>query len=406
MQIRYGLLFLCVAVIAAPFTGVSIVWFFSISDIFLVLAVGTFLKSMYERSEIRVPHDVAIALVAGVLLFVIEVLSVPNSVVEPKAAAWARTRLGNVLVFAAVVFIAQSREDIHLLLRVLTVSLLGVSLLTILHSMGLVGFGDFVNDPRNVLGYRIPFSRTLGVPMDYGNFGMYMCLGISTLVYESRQSGNRLALAALPVFMLAVFISQSRSTWTAVAAVLAVIAIYDVVQYWNRRGISVKPIIGVLVPIVIVGTIVFVRIMIQINPLTLRSRIKAYVNGLQIYSQHPLTGIGRATYYFEYGLTVIHNGFLSVLISFGPFALIMLLIVYVLAFRNGVRAVVAGKDPFFWVTIFAAFIGMTVELMLFDGSYTKILWLTMAILCVSSVLVGDGEAVRLIDVRRSDTIPS
>ncbi|WP_254272259.1 O-antigen ligase family protein [Haloarcula marina] len=395
MRRRRGFQLTCAAVATTPFTGLDLVWFLSLPDIFLLVAASAVLVSALERGAIDIQRTALLGLFGLCILFGVEVAAIPNAVQPLAGAIWARTRLGNLLLLASVLLTVDSRRDIYVLLRLLCVSLLIVAVLTVLHSVGLVEFGDSVIEPRWIFGYQIPFRRTLGVPMDYGNFGMYMSLGTAYLLYETDQFDNWWALGALPVFLLAVFISQSRSSWLAVGSVVGLILAYKALNIiWGRIrpafGYSLLAVAVIAVPFAMVGV---ARWLIAIDPLTLYSRLHAYRTAFSVYLQSPLIGIGRASYFHAYGTEVIHNGVLSILVSFGPLAFVLFLAVYTLAFRTGLQTACRSRTPFLWVTLLAAYAGVSVELMLFDGSYTKILWLTVGLL-LSGATVYHSEADR------------
>jgi len=382
MRRRYPFAFTCLAVATAPFTGVDVVWFFSLSDLFLTLAIGTLGVAVVLDSSIRLPRSTLYVTIAAVSLLSIELIAVPNASNSFLAFQWARTRAGTVMMFLAVIGTVESLHDIHVLLRLLACSLFVVAVLTVLHSLGVVAFGADLLRSRSIFGISVPFQRTLGVPMDYGNFGMYMSLGIAYLVYESVEFRNQWAVGALPVLLLAVLISQSRSTWAAITVVL--IGMIAVVLACRARSgdhmVGQRTITLLSVGLFPVGVLVFVRELIRINPATLASRVDVYQDSYMIYMQHPLNGIGRATYVRVFGNEVVHNGFLSLLVSFGPLALLLFGGIYLATFFLGVRQFRIADRPFLWGTLLAAFFGVSVELMLFDGSWTKILWLVVALI--------------------------
>jgi hypothetical protein len=291
MRRRYPFVFTCLAVATAPFTGVDVVWFFSLSDIFLTLAIGTLGVSVVRDESIRLPQATLYVAIAGVSLLIVDLVAVPNASNSVIAFQWARTRAGTVMTFIAVVVTIESRHDIHVLLRLLACSLFLVAVLTIFHSLGVVAFDPDLLRSRSIFGVTIPFPRTLGVPMDYGNFGIYMSLGVAYLMYEFAEFRNLWAAAALPVVLLAVLISQSRSTWAAITVVVLAMIAVDLACRSRTDDLTVRErtlaLLGVsLFP---VGLLVFVRELISINPATLASRVGGYHDAFMIYLQHPLT---------------------------------------------------------------------------------------------------------------------
>lgn len=372
----------CLTVFAAPFSGVNVLLFLSVSDIMILLGLVVVAYRVLRGETFAFSNSVSLVLLTGSSLLIVQLLTIPRAAVPSAGLQWTRTQAGVLALFLLIVLAVDSRRDVFVLLRVITLSVVTIALLTIAHTVGIVQLGSGYMEPRMVLGYEIPFRRTLGVPMDYGNFGMYLSAGTGYLIFESVEFRNPWAAAGLPLVLLAALISQSRSSWAALAVVIAVFVFYGL--YRLRAQLSFTSVTNALFAVAITssiaGGIAAGNLLIQINPLTLQSRLHAIHESLGILQQAPFLGIGRYTYFNEFGQEIIHNGFINMLVAYGVVGFLLFLGVFVLTVIASVRSFSQPAVRFLGVALFAGFAGMIVELMLFDGSYTKILWIHLALI--------------------------
>lgn len=380
MDRRLLLIVASLAVVSAPFSGVDLFLFFSLSDISVLLGVSLVLHRAL-KGPIELPLSASLVLAAGVVFLATQLFSAVRSTVPVVAVQWSRTLVGVLMLFLVITYAVESRRDVLLLSRVLTVSVVVISVLTELHALELIEFGDKYIRSRSVLGYEIPFKRTLGVPMDYGNFGMYLSAGVGYLLFEIAEFRNRWALASLPVVLLATLISQSRSTWVAVVAVVGIFTLFLsyrwVSQFYSTSVANMA--VGLLVAAALPVVAKTVEVLIQIRPLTLQSRVHAVQQSLEVFQSSPFLGIGRYTYFYGYGNEIIHNGFVNVLVSYGVIGFLLFSFVFVYTFLVLIRVASRPARRLHAVAAFAGLVGMTVELFFFDGSFTKILWIQLAV---------------------------
>lgn len=384
---RWNLLFVitCFSIFFAPFSGIDVLIFLSAADILIILGVVILIIRSSRGVPIQIPKSAGLVLLAGGVFLVIQVLTIPRATNSTTAIQWIRTYVGVLAVFLLIVASVDSRRDISILLQTIAISVVVISLLTITQTLGITALGDMYLDSRSIFGLEIPFRRTLGVPMDYGNFGLYLSIGISYLLYEIFHTRNRLAGLFLPIPLLATIISQSRSTWAAIGLVLTIFMIYQLEQFRSHKISHITPWIfwGFLGTVIAVLALFIGRILIRINPLTLESRLSNIIHSLDIFLRAPFLGLGRYTFYLEYGDEIIHNGFINILVAYGGIGFLLFLSIYLLTGFMLVRDLSNKESPILIVGLLAAFLGMTVELMFFDGSYTKILWIVLAVIHLS-----------------------
>lgn len=380
----------CLTVAFAPFTGINVVFFLSFSDLFLLLGTGLLLLRFARGTALELPRPTLFVLVAASLFLIVQIVVLPRATDTVIAAQWVRTYIGVLLLFLLIVTTVDSREKLEFMLKRLTLAILIVGILTVIHSLyGVVPFGDRFHASRSIFGFEIPFRRTLGVPMDYGNHGLYMSLATGYLLYEWFENRHTIAILALPIPLLAAFISQSRASWAAVGVVLVIYFFYRMYQELPESDSIRTVTMGVTGSVFTVLGVMAGRMLIRINPLTLRTRISAILDALQAFQRKPILGVGRYSYYLEYSSgaiqqEVIHNGFISVLVSFGIVGFALFAYVYSKSALVLVRSWARSESGYMPVALFAILAGMTVNIMFFDGTYTKSLWILFATIHVSA----------------------
>lgn len=138
---------------------------------------------------------------------------------------------------------------------------------------------------------------------------------------------------------------------------------------------------------------------------SVHGRLTAQLASLEIWTEHPLTGLGPGIVPFNRFLHLTmgaHNGYVSVLATAGlagfvPFALLLWTV-----FRNGlarVRALAEGRERVLYKAFLLAFACMCAEMLTLDAVFMKHFWI------VAGVLAGFGGAHRLGDETGSPARP-
>jgi hypothetical protein len=186
-----------------------------------------------------------------------------------------------------------------------------------------------------------------------------------------------LVIFALNAFGL--IILQSRST------IISIILIFFIIIFafyrsnyipngkmWGRLIMILNSFIAVVfVPIL------YFLIMARLDSVLLRLQQVRVATNL-IYKS-PLIGSTRDTILAETGGYIIHNGFLATGSLYGIFALLLILLIWVLSFKSATSSIINNSEDILYVLPFVPLIGLTVEVSLYFGMFSKVSWFILAI---------------------------
>jgi O-antigen ligase len=181
----------------------------------------------------------------------------------------------------------------------------------------------------------------------------------------------------LSVVLVAVLLSQSRSTWAATGVAAFVV----VAGYWSKSSRKSRRYATIAAVSLAVAVVPFLaRVLIAVRPDTLASRIEQYQEGLEIVLSFPLFGVGFGNieqFYSEPGN--IHSAFLDVTAAAGILAFLLILIIWSVTVLFLIRGIYPSQTKLaLAVGLIASLGAMLIESNLQPG-FTKAPWITLAL---------------------------
>jgi len=291
-------------------------------------------------------------------------------------------RIGSWMTFFCPLFLDLDLRMLNRSLISLSFGVLIVSIMTILHSSGLIQLPVIVETTR--LSFPGIFhQRTLGVPIDYGLYGMIM-LSVVPILFCSVLSAQPIlfkrrlfSLTILLLTLLGIFLSESRSTWLAVTIALTITAFMLLrARYFTYVAILVPIIIFIYNSDLLLN---IVKLTLDISPGGYTVRNEMNEIAFAHFKDHPLLGIGYIDIHTRFG---VHNSVFHQLMRTGLAGTIPYISLLVLCGVNFLRAIATNVTPssiMFSIALASSFIGMIIELQFFLGFSAKIFWLFMGI---------------------------
>jgi len=245
-----------------------------------------------------------------------------------RAFAYYHVRsVGYLLLIAVVVTYVDSDRALRRVLGVGFASALVSASLTVLDGVFRLGIGLRLLEGRDLLGLTVPVARTVGVPLTFGAFGIYL-LGVAPTFGVVGLRRRRWGMVAgVSVLLGGILVAQTRSTWVAAATALGVLVVVQFVRglRWNPRlrpwyaaaGLVAVVAAALLVPFV-------VDALVAVNSKTAQARLTQYRSALVALGESPLVGVG-PTRLPDYVPTVgivnssnsVHNAVLNVAATSG-----------------------------------------------------------------------------------------
>jgi hypothetical protein len=186
----------------------------------------------------------------------------------------------------------------------------------------------------------------------------------------------------LVIFSLNAFgliILQSRSTIISILLIFFII----IFAFYRSNYIPNGKMWGGLIMIlnsfiaVVFVPVLYFLIMARLDSVLLRLQQVRVATNL-IYKS-PLIGSTRDTILAETGGYIIHNGFLATGSLYGIFALLLILLIWVLSLKSATSSIINNGEDILYVLPFVPLIGLTVEVSLYFGMFSKVSWFILAI---------------------------
>lgn len=291
------------------------------------------------------------------------------------------TYVGYLLLTTILFVYIDSISDVERVLRAAFLSAVAISVLTIVHSVSYpigLPFGQAYIGQRTVVGVTVPFQRTIGLPkISYGGFGMVLMIATPYYFYKGIKNRNKLALFGVSLVLLAVLISQSRSTWVATGlAVFVVVSGYFIREY--NRKYSTTYILGVSIPSVLLLPSV-AEALVSIRSRTFSVRIEQYQVAINLLRSYPTTGVGLGNIDRFYTTYSIHSGFLRIGAEAGAIALLAIVVVWTTSILFVARGMCSSNKRYILaVGILGSISAMLIEANMAPG-FTKAPWIVLAV---------------------------
>lgn len=291
------------------------------------------------------------------------------------------TYIGYLLITTILFVYIDSIPDVERVLRAAFLSAVAVSVLTIVHSVTYpigLPFGQAYIGQRTVVGVTVPFQRTIGLPaISYGAFGMMLMISTPYYTYEGIKNRSKLTLFGVSLVLLAVLISQSRSTWVATGlAVFVVVSGYFVREY--NRKFTIAYILSVFIPSVLLLPSV-VESLVSIRSRTLSVRIEQYQVAINLLQSYPTTGVGLGNIDRFYTTYSIHSEFLRIGAEAGVIALLAIVAVWTISILFVARGMFSSNNRYMLaVGIIGSISAMVIEANMAPG-FSKAPWIVLAV---------------------------
>lgn len=153
--------------------------------------------------------------------------------------------------------------------------------------IALVMLIDFFIIGGNALSNRLEGKTLINNPLEAGRYFATITIIFFTLLPKEKRT-KKLYLASLSAMIAVIFFSQSRSVWGALA--LSVIIPMALKTHWRKLITFLAPVGGVLALVFIF----YPDILLQRG---LSGRPSIWLSGLQLWADHPLTGLGLGSEY-------------------------------------------------------------------------------------------------------------
>jgi len=349
--------------------------------IFLITAaIGAFL---HARDNMRFTALQQWLLAGFAILFGWQAIS---AFLNPGFAVYFFLRNGSYLaIIAVIVTYVNSRRELWLVLIVGFSTAVIASVLTIISSVFYIEIGMRIISSRSIGGRSIPFARTIGVPLTFGGFGIYLLGTLPSFSLLYIKTRRRVLLLAIGVVALGIIVPQTRSTW--VATIVAFGAIVTVIYLKGLQStVGAERVLFYGVGLAAFCIMVFVAneavsALIKVNSSTLWSRIAQYQASIKSIISHPFVGVG------ESNIREItptgqqpHNAFLHMAASAGLPAGLLLLSLPAIVIIRGFRAALGGSETYHLLALgaFAAGTAIFIDAQ-FITSIGKVGWLWLAV---------------------------
>lgn len=371
----------------------------SLPNILIVITLVTFAITRYRKQRLYLSRLQLIAL--GMLCVLILIQSI-TTFIHSGSSRRIVTYIGYMLFTIGIFTYVDSYSDARRLLQAAFLSAVVLSILTIVHvflyPQGLP-FGDKYRGQRAIFGVTIPFQRTLGLDITYGAFGMYTMMATPYYIYKNLKKPSLIEGLGILLVLLAVLISQSRSTWVAAGvAIFIVITGYGVYNKFRiEKNNTYMKIVsyGILVAglILILLSPGIIKEIISVRSDTFFSRIEQYQSGIEIVLSEPLIGVGFGTLeeLYQSGSAVIHSSFVNLAAQTGLIGLALVIYLWLIVI------LVLMKEMFYSqlentlaIGIFASLAAIFIETNLQPG-FTKAPWIVLALALSVYTATGIGR---------------
>lgn len=361
----------------------------------LILLLVTTIKVFKNDLDFILSPEAKIFWSLSLLIFLADLYSLFFSEFPLLSVRSIVTRVGSLITLFLTSLFVTRKEHVKKTIKFLSLGVILLSIMTLSHSLGILDFGKPFAPTRHFAGYEIPFRRTIGAPIDYGSYGMITIPVLTLLLIFSLKGRDLfrtrfLAFSSFLIVGLGIFISQSRSTW--LAAIFS-ISTASALLFFKKTKILFFLIIMILVFLI---PVIYFYVglnyeegkaswIINIGPsgeANVYNRLESFHLAIEILKEHPF-GISHNVFReMSGGDRVLHNNFLYQLtatgiIGFLPYLLFfffLLVVYYNMIIKAGMEIdlVIIG--------LFAAIIGMLVELQFFQGFSDKILWVVTGLI--------------------------
>jgi O-antigen ligase len=256
-----------------------------------------------------------------------------------------------------------------------------IGVLSLVHSAVDLPFGADKLGSRSLGPLSFAVSRTLGIDMGYGAYGVLVAIGVATIIGTIWTRGalwpgrpHSLWAAGIATICIAtgVYISQSRSLILNVTAVISTAALVWLFRTDRNRLRNAIVGIGVLVGLPIAGVVVpdLLHAFLSAGGGSVGSRVAQYRFAANMLATRPITGYGWGYFLYTFPAELqIHNLWLNIGGAVGLLGVLLSLAAFVYLWIGlFCQAIVTdGRRAIYGLVGLLALTGACVELSLFTG---------------------------------------
>jgi len=303
------------------------------------------------------------------------------------------TFTGSFLCFVLPIFLINSYKKYLQLTPFIVGVVFFASLITILVNYDFlsIDFMDIQTSNKSVLSAMYASSGLFSSRGGYGIFlsiGLSLSLGYAYLGFQTKKSIIRwfTFLFISCVIAFSAISSGSRSTWLAVSIIICGFYVFILIRKFRLFSVAI------FIPLGLALIIMFQSILLDSlsavysrNPRSIQQRIVHYEEAFEILDHNPFTGIGVGRYVTTASqslgrVKVIHNFFLKIMLQFGVFSVIPLLLLFSVSFYLLIKSFHKNDSDkkLMSICLLLSLAGICCELMLYGGG-GKQLWLGLGL---------------------------
>lgn len=410
VSINRPLLGLFATVASIPLTGIlslkgQEIVTLSISNVMLLLLLFVvLLKGWMFSNRIR-----KIIKVSVFFLVVTSIANIFSGTVNNSISANLRTlvtNIGEIVVFLLVVIIVRDEKSLRRIVNFIFIICLAVVSIAIYFAFFPINSPLIyvANISRPFFGLDLPFDRSYGVISNPGIYGSYIAFLLTASLFflfrkKRAKKEHRLNLRRLVfiitffIAFLAVFVSQTRSTFIAIFWIICTMLVYF------KRPKRLQYMIPISIVLLIIATLYAVQIaqlpivrdFAEMRPHSVRTRSLHSFVALNAFRHHPVIGVGYWTLNPEIemisgylpGMNFLHNHYLNMLSSVGllgfvPYALFLIFIIKAIAKNIKETSQSSILNSTITIVLFVMG-GILLELALVPAGGHKFMWFIMGL---------------------------
>ncbi len=291
--------------------------------------------------------------------------------------------IGHWLLLCAVVLYVDNHRDAERVLLAGAVAAAGIAVLTLLATVVQLPMEPRTLRPRTFGPIRMPVGRVYPLPLSFGILGMFLLYPAPYLAVRGWQERSRIALGGAGAVVLAVVITQSRSTYLALAAAVGILALAGVCwtlvhgpTHWRRR-MGFGALVGgtVSLPIALLGA----RTLIRAGRRTFVARLGQVREGVLLMLDRPLFGTGPGQFREVVEIRhVIHTAWVRLGAESGVPALALFLVAVYVGVRQLVRTATQTERATLAIVLLAGGTAVAIEAS-FQGSFGRPTWVVLGL---------------------------
>jgi len=366
-----------------PFDRFSLVSFFSITDLLILMLPIVF--GVYILKNRQIEYS-SIAIIIGLcfagLIIAGTVSLFASSRVDLQAIQFIYKFALILILHVAILTFIKRRDQIRLLLKIVIISAVVINIINILQGYTIITLeSSRFATSRSIAGFQFPVTRrAVAIFTIFASYGIWSLIGfVFSMVSISEGEIVKRPFAIVSALIIAfgnIFVLQSRNVIVAFCAsfflYMWIISLKSNLNRWIKRLIWFIPFVGlVLTPVVL-------HVLVAVNPRTVNQRIYQYQVAYDIFRNNPLFGVPLGQVQDVTGHT-LHSLYLQLityggLLGFFPFVVAMVLLA-----RLFISTIVTSIDTHLTTGFFCVLIGTLAISLTYPGAKDYLPWLVISL---------------------------